>query len=156
MRRDEIGDQLKDVSFDFFYWFSRFEFALKENNFLKDHRAGAKAEPGWEEFRANYQSKYVASSEAQRMIALHPKRQFVAEHGEPVWRPVGIGHCRNDLCRVITMLRTIRNNLFHGGKHGDADIDSKERNLELLSCGKVVLDQLAKQADLTHDYERYY
>lgn len=54
------------------------------------------------------------------------------------------------------MLRTIRNNLFHGGKHGDVDMDSKERNLELLSCGKIVLDQLADGAGIYDDYRRWY
>lgn len=156
MRRDEINESLKEASFDFFYWFSRFEFALKENGFLKDHRVGAKAEPNWSELQKRWQSEYVASPEAQRLIELHPKRQFVVEHAEPAWKPVGISHCNNDLCRVIAMLLTVRNNLFHGGKHGDSDVDRKERNLELLICGKIVLDQLANMADFIHDYERCY
>lgn len=54
------------------------------------------------------------------------------------------------------MLKTVRNNLFHGGKQGDNDIDSKERNLKLLSLGKVVLDQLARLARFDDDYERSY
>lgn len=156
MRRDEIDNQLKEASFEFFYWFSRFEFALKENNYLKDHRPGAKAEPSWEEFQERGLPECVASPEVRRLIELHPKRQYVKGHRETEWKPVGISHCKNDLCRVITMLRTLRNNLFHGGKHGDIDVDSKERNLELLGCGKAVLDQLAHIADFTNDYVRYY
>lgn len=54
------------------------------------------------------------------------------------------------------MLRTVRNNLFHGGKHGDEDLDSKERNVELLRCSKVVLDQLADEAGFAGDYKRFY
>jgi hypothetical protein len=156
MRRDEIDDELKDVSFDYFYWFSRFEFALKEKEYLKNHDIGANAEPSWDEFHEKNKTEYVASEEARQLIELHPERQFVAESGKLDWRPVGTSHCGNDLCKVIAMLKTVRNNLFHGGKHGDNDIDSKERNLKLLSLGKVVLDQLARLARFEDDYERSY
>ena len=156
MRKDEIDHELKDVSFDYFYWFSRFEFALKEKGYLKNHNVGAKAEPSWVEFRERYKTEYVASEEARLLIELHPKRQFVTEHGKLDWRPVGISHCSNDLCKVIAMLNAVRNNLFHGGKHGDDEVDSKERNLKLLSLGKVVLDQLARLARFEDDYERSY
>lgn len=156
MRRDDIDNQLKDASFEFFYWFSRFEFALKENKCLKSQKPGANAEPNWKKFQSDHKTEYVASTEARELIGLHPKRQYVAEHGELEWKPVGISHCNNDLCKVVAMLCTIRNNLFHGGKHGDTDLDSKERNLKLLAGGKVVLDQLAELAGFTSDYKRYY
>jgi len=156
VRLDEIDDELREISFDYFYWFSRFEFALKENNYLKDKTAGAKAEPNWEEFRERYKNEYIASEEASKLIELHPKRQFVTNTGELDWKPVGVDHCSNDLCKVITMLNTVRNNLFHGGKHGDIDVDSKERNIELLSIGKVVLKQLAELSGIEHDYSRHY
>ncbi len=156
MHKDEIDDKLKDVSFDYFYWFSKFEFALKEKGYLKNHDVGAKAERSWNEFCESYSTEYVASEEARLLIELHPKRQFVAEHGKLHWRPVGISHCNNDLCKVVTMLNTVRNNLFHGGKYGDNEVDSKERNLKLLSLGKVVLDQLAKFAKFKDDYECSY
>jgi hypothetical protein len=155
MIKDRIDGCLKDVSFDFFYWFSRFEFALKENGCLKDRSPGSKAEPSWERLKIE---GYTASREACRLVEMHPKRQYVTEGGGLRWEPVGIEHCRKDdeLCRVITMLRTVRNNLFHGGKHGDEDLDSKERNVELLRCSKVVLDQLADEAGIAGDYKRFY
>lgn len=156
MRLEEIDDDLKKISFEFFYWFSRFEFALKENNFLKDKNVGSKAEPNWEEFREMFKNRYIASTEANRLIQLHPKRQFVAQAGELEWKSVGIDHCNNDLCRIVTMLNTIRNNLFHGGKHGDIDVDSKKRNIELLTVGIVLLRQLAELSGIEHDYMRYY
>ena len=156
MRREEIDIELKDATFEYFFWFSRFEFALKENKYLKDHTQGAKAEPSWEQFREKHSSEYVVSREACRLIELHPKRQIVSEQEELEWIPVGVSHCKDDLCRVITMLKAVRNNLFHGGKHGDMEMDSKERNLELLRLGKRILDQLAQVAGLESDYTRYY
>jgi hypothetical protein len=54
------------------------------------------------------------------------------------------------------MLSTVRNNLFHGGKHGDESFDDLDRNLVLLTIGVTVLNQLAEQTDLRNDYTRYY
>lgn len=156
MRREEITEDLEIASFEYFYWFSRFEFALKENKYLKSMEPGAKAEPSWEAFKGRYRANYIPSNEATRLIELHPKRQFVNAHHELDWKPVGLGHCNNDLCKIVTLLNTVRNNLFHGGKHGDTDVDNKERNLELLKISKVVLDQLAAHANVYEDYTRYY
>lgn len=156
MRYDELSEELKIASFEFFYWFSRFEFVLKENGFLKSEESGAKAEPSWEKFRERYKEEYQASDEAKSLIELHPKRQVISAYKQLDWKPVGIDHCNNDLCRVIAMLSTIRNNLFHGGKHGDIEVDDKNRNLLLLSLGKQVLDQLAEQFGYEGDYKRYY
>jgi hypothetical protein len=156
MRQEEISDELKSASFEYFYWFSRFEFLLKENGFLKLEEVGAKAEPSWDSFRGKYKGEYQVSAEAKSLIELHPKRQIVIAGKDLKWVPVGIGHCSNDLCRVITMLTTIRNNLFHGGKYGDIEVDDKNRNLTLLTVGKQVLDQLARQFNYEHDYTRSY
>lgn len=54
------------------------------------------------------------------------------------------------------MLRTLRNNLFHGGKHGDREVDDIERNKQLLKLGKIILDDLADRFDISGDYERVY
>ncbi|PLK48298.1 hypothetical protein [Uliginosibacterium sp. TH139] len=50
MQKDTVPAELTALAFDFFYWFSRFEFALKENKYLKNHAEGATALPGWDEF----------------------------------------------------------------------------------------------------------
>ena len=53
-------------------------------------------------------------------------------------------------------MKTIRNNLFHGGKHGNAGWDSPKRARQLLNDGKAILDQLADLAGFQGDYLRYY
>lgn len=156
MRHDEISEELKESSFEYFYWFSRFEFVLKENGFLKSEDQGAKAEPSWGKFKDKFKDQYNASSEAKALIDLHPKRQVVSVGRSLEWIPVGLDHCTNELCKVITMLCTIRNNLFHGGKHGDFEVDDKQRNLSLLHQAKLVLDQLATQFGYNDDYTRTY
>ncbi|MDF2183118.1 hypothetical protein [Neptuniibacter sp. CAU 1671] len=156
MRYDQLSDDLRNASFEFFYWYSRFEFVLKENGFLKYEELDAKAEPSWKKFREKYEEEYRASKEENLLVKLHPKRQVVSASNQLDWKPVGISHCNSDLCCVITMLSTIRNNLFHGGKHGDMEVDDIDRNISLLSFGKQVLDQLAEQFGYEADYKRYY
>ena len=46
MQKDAVPVGLTALAFDFFYWFSRFEFALKENKYLENHSEGATALPG--------------------------------------------------------------------------------------------------------------
>lgn len=156
MRKDDIKDNLKEQAFDFFYWFSRFEFALKENNFLKRNRAGENAEPGWDAFVERYAEAFEHTEKTNKLVNLNPKRQKVAEHSDLEWREVGLDDCNSELCKVVRLLKTIRNNLFHGGKHGAEGWDNPERTEELLVVGKSILDQLARLADIEADYTQYY
>lgn len=156
MWRAKIDADLEKASFEYFYWFSRFEFMLKENRFLKETEPGSKAEPSWEKFVKHFHKKYSPSPEAMRLIELHPKRQFVSNGNELEWKRVGFDHCKNALCKTTTMLLTVRNNLFHGGKHGDVEMDDKSRNMELLQISKTILDQLAAVAGYEADYSRNY
>lgn len=156
MRKDEISENLKERAFDFFYWFSRFEYALKENQFLQHCGVGDNAEPGWDVFVERYAGAFDHTEQTIKLIELNPKRQKVGVHSKLEWREVGLADCSSELCKVIRLLKTIRNNLFHGGKHGAEGWDNKERTEELLVTGKSILDQLAELAQIEVDYARYY
>ncbi|HIF9326956.1 TPA: hypothetical protein ACX6RP_003417 [Photobacterium damselae] len=156
MRKEEIHERLTAQAFDFFYWFSRFEFALKEHGYLKNQQEGANAEPCWEDFVASYSEQFVITRDSYRLISLDPKRQKVGKNKKLVWKSVGRQGCNNTLCMVVRLLKTIRNNLFHGGKHGADGWDDPKRMQDLLAAGKNVLDQLAKMADWEADYTQYY
>lgn len=156
MRKNDIDELLKNQAFDFFYWFSRFEFALKENHILKREDIGENAEPGWEAFVDRYAEKFDHTPETSKLIELNPKRQKIGEHLELVWHEVGLVDCNSELGRVVRLLKTVRNNLFHGGKHGAEGWDNPERTAELLTIGKSTLDELARLADIEADYSGYY
>jgi len=156
MRKDEIQKDLREFAFDFFYWFSRFEFALKENQFLKHDNVGANAEPVYEYFSEKYAEIFQHTNENNRLIELKPKRQKVGENSELQWKSVGLEGCKSEIGKIICLLKTVRNNLFHGGKHGAEGWDQPDRTRELLIVGKNILDQLAKLADFESDYTQYY
>ena len=60
------------------------------------------------------------------------------------------------LRRVVGHCLTVRNNLFHGGKHGGGGWVQPERTRLLLANGIAVLDDLAERAGFGGDYSGYY
>jgi hypothetical protein len=64
MHQTQITNGLKNASIEFFYWFSRFEFALKENWYLKDTTFGARVEPSRKAFFDKWSATYVRSAAA--------------------------------------------------------------------------------------------
>lgn len=156
MRREDITDELKDLAFDFLYWFSRFEFSLKENKFLKNDKIGANAEPAWDDFVVQYAADFKHTPQTQELLRLNPMRQKVGANSCLEWKDVVLDDCLSDLCKIVRLLKTIRNNLFHGGKHGAEGWDDVNRTMQLLSCGKSILDQLIGMTNFQADYARYY
>jgi hypothetical protein len=155
MRHEEIPEQLRNLAFDFFFRFSRFEFALKEARILKDGRVGANAEADWDSFIRAFSNEYVLSPAGKALVEARPQRQIVGEH-ELEFRHVAFNPGASDLEKVVRLANTVRNNLFHGGKHGVAYWDDPERMQLLLGTTIAVLGDLAAQTGLTADYERYY
>jgi hypothetical protein len=155
MRQDEISRELRDLAFDFFYWFSRFEFALKEAPYLEDDKVGARAMPGWEKFFADWQDRYTLTPASQKLIDAKPHRQVVGPNGLD-FAEVRFDDKPSDLVKVIQLAKTVRNNLFHGGKHGSAYWDDPDRMRTLIPIAKAALDDIAQQTGLGADYSRYY
>ena len=50
VKHEDIDADLQELAFLFFYKYSRFGFALKENGYLRDRNPGSSAIPGWREF----------------------------------------------------------------------------------------------------------
>ena len=138
--------QHKDIYFDFFYYFSRFEFALKKVGFKKKGSYKVVL-ADWSKFSKKYKKKYTISEEAKELISLKPKCFVYTGRGEIGWRDL---KTRSDfplLSCVVLYLKTVRNNLFHGGKHnpeGISNPDQAERDKKLVEVGKTVLDELAR------------
>lgn len=156
MRKEDVAADLSKLAFDFFYWFSRFEFALKENGYLKSHQVGAKADAGWSDFIGKWESRFSVSPEAKALLDSPPEQQIVLAGGMLDWRPVGLGDTKSDLARVVRLVKTVRNNLFHGGKHGGKGWDDPKRTEFLLVTARSVLDQLSEFASIEADYKQCY
>ena len=132
----------RDLLLDFFMLFSRFEYALKRAGKYARGGRNDSAEPDWEAFAndatAAWQGSGGASLPATVTLASAPPRRQVFRDGRLGWAdpPVVSGQSLNDVLRLV---RTVRNNLFHGGKHPDGDIDEVSRNTALLTASVAVL-----------------
>ncbi len=151
MSYDNIHDELQKLTFDYFYWFSRFEFALKENRKIY---AGCRnsALADWNEFAKEYEKHYRLDDSAKKLLENPPKYQVVENNNYYKWEPVSFDCNLSDLSRIIIIIKTIRNNLFHGGKHGVNGWDDPDRVKFLLGLGISVLNSLANIAGYEADY----
>ena len=156
MRHEGISADLERLAFLFFYKYSRFEFALKQNGYLRDSNPGNPAMPDWYKFAEERCSDYRVSVEAAELIGDPPKYQAVAANGLPEWKHVDLVRYADDIGKVIRLLQTVRNNLFHGGKHGAEGWDRPGRTERLLTLGATVLDQIAEESGLQGDYIGFY
>jgi hypothetical protein len=150
----DIPDDLQELCIEYFFMFSRFEYALKENGFLKKSRY-KNAEPNWKKFVEEFGSTYVPSDEARNLLKNPPDRHIVRDDCCQ-WEKIDFDHFASDLDKVVFIIKTIRNNLFHGGENSHPDWDNPERNAFLIKNAISVLGNLAELSELERDYWRNY
>ena len=120
MGREEVSCELRGLAFEFFFRFTRFEFALKENGYLRNPNPVARATPGWDHFIARWHKGYQGSDDARRLIDAAPKRQVVGPTISPEWRTVDLRDCKGQLGRVIRLRREKLRQVFRReGRHPD-------------------------------------
>jgi hypothetical protein len=156
MRHEDIAEPLRTLAFDFFFFFSRFEFALKEAGYLKSDKPEAAAQAGWGRYTKAFEAQYVLSAQGQALIDAQPQKQVVAANQDLVFSPVTFKAGDSDLEKVTMLARTVRNNLFHGGKHVAKGWDDPKRMRNLLEVALATLDDLAEQTGLQADYTGHY
>jgi len=156
MRHDEVKAELGQLAFDFFYWFSRFEYALKDAGFLRSKEVGVPAEPSWKKFCQKYRDNYQPGAAARALLDASPQCQIVAAGGGLDFAPVLFNPGVSELDKVVELARTVRNTLFHGGKHGSVFWDDPTRMQLLLTTTTGVLSELAELGGLQGEYEREY
>lgn len=164
MTNELTGSGYETLALRFFKRFSRFEFALKTHFFLSPID---RAEADWYKFAEKLEGKVALPSNFAAVNKAPPKKQMIDRSGaQPklVWKATGPPVANpSDLVLSVHYLKTIRNNLFHGGKSvDDSEWDDIERNTALLSFGIELMDSLAKcycenfPGSFLNDYEDCY
>jgi hypothetical protein len=143
------------LSYDFFRLFSRAEYALKAEAYFKlpkpqenGELAVIRAEPDWECYAKDVSAAFQAMihqedplRQAVESLRAQPPRKQVIKAGKLDWEPMdGIDGEAAPVTKDI--LRTIRNNLFHGGKWGPGGWENVERTDYLLSAAIIALNGL--------------
>lgn len=154
MKHSAISPDLNVAAFDFLFWFSRFEYALKTHGYLKSTGTGKKAEPNWDLFVKRNRNKYVPSAAALGLAKARPRQQVVAANARLGWQELQFAETEFELQKATLLLRLVRNNLFHGGNPADAGWDDPQQLATLLGTSRTVLDELAAFAGFKDDYDR--
>lgn len=125
---------------NFILWFSRFEYALKNGGFHKNFY-GYLA-PNWKAMKEHLKhtpTPAVLTEALEYLVATPPKKQKINLDWEPVTGSSGWPF-------LIECLLTIRNNLFHGGKHYPGQLLSPARDVALIQYCQTIMTELYKVA----------
>lgn len=152
MARDYVYPDMKELSFEFFYCFSMIEFALKQNKFhLRIGKSNA-VQPDWNRFITIHEHSFPVIPASQELLQLSPKVQVLTDERQLAWEALAFKPEDSPLRQVVISLKTVRNNLFHGGKARDLPA----RTRALLDCGIKVIDHLANVGQFEEDYRGRY
>jgi hypothetical protein len=149
----------RELLLEFLMTFSCFEYALKTTGFFVRTQSPPgrppDARPDWDSFAVSLllQGTFNAEKtgslrEACEYIRNTPPNKQVIINGTVAWetpvRPAG----ESDIQFLLRMVRSVRNNLFHGGKHNIGLHESRERTETLLkSCLTILRECLALAPD---------
>lgn len=156
MPEGSLNSELRELVFCFSYKFSRFEFALKQASLLRSHTPGDRAEPDWRCLVEQNENDYDLSNAAKALIDANPRQQIVGDDGQGLAFVSLERGTASDMAYVVALVRTVRNNLFHGGKHDSEGWDNAVRIRQLIVLSTTVLDELADQTGLGSDYTGFY
>ncbi|MDD4859860.1 MAG: hypothetical protein PHR56_06620 [Dehalococcoidales bacterium] len=163
LKSDEfVRHLLKDISnnadwLQLFLMFSRFEYALKRSGYIKtsdDTRAEGLTCDGiscyrgyvtadWRKFGTAIKASFAENRNPILLDAINllfeypPYKQVLNTHKELDWREPE--YKKRDLQSLIQIVKTVRNNLFHGGKYPTMPVQDPSRDVELVRNCIVVL-----------------
>ena len=134
---------------EFFYFFARFEYALKATGFCINRNG---AEPDWNRFSQVIEPAFINPEpfiiDSIRYISQNPPLKQVFHAGHLEWVNSEPQTSRTSE-KLLIYVRRVRNNLFHGGKFSNGYFDNTERNsLLLLHCTNLLHYCLLKNSDL--------
>ncbi len=131
----EYTMSLEDDAKEYFIFFSKFEYALKEAGLFKKEQV--RAEPDWGEYINSLSELSLddlsVSDDAKYLIKNPPKNQII-NNGKLGWKKINL----TCLCDAINACKRVRNNLFHGAKPSNSGNDT-ERNKKLLKGSMDIL-----------------
>lgn len=137
---------------EFLAVFSRMEYALKASGYA----IGAnKVEAWWDKFANDVEAQFKAVKDenfvgAVKYILTAPPRKQVLNGNAVAFADQTIDQNQGTAQQVLLMIRTVRNNLFHGGKVLPDGEKEAGRNERLVVSSLVVLRRCVSLNDGVH------
>jgi hypothetical protein len=151
---------------EFFLNFSQFEYALKASGYFQRPNLNRQnrtepqdAKPDWVSFGVAMRSIFQIDRNEELQKACQymlddPPRKQVIVNDSAAWETPVRSPQESDVQFLLRMVRCVRNNLFHGGKHNNELHGDTQRKELLLRSGLVILHEclrLAPQVKLKFD-----
>lgn len=139
----QIADSTdRKLAWQFFVFFSRFEYALKRGPYLK--QGIEEAQPNWDKFASDHSEAFelVADNRLANAVAYFknsPPRKQVRKAGRLDWSDPCAHTNGPVLVWLLRAIRIVRNNLFHGGKFPQFPVSDSSRDRELIENAIIVL-----------------
>jgi hypothetical protein len=147
----------RELILAFFLTFSRFEYALKASGFFKkpnekgyDTQHPPMADPDWDSFAVSLRTCFSTDRSEQLALACEyllgspPNKQVILRDGPRwtiAWETPVRPQNEADIEFILRMVRSIRNNLFHGGKYSTEVHKDTERTEQLLRSSITILEE---------------
>jgi hypothetical protein len=147
----------KELAIEFLGIFARFEYALKRAGFIEGNENRVAAD--WDRFGRELE---LAKPEVlapivgcgQYLLSNPPKKQAI-EDGRLVWKTRGASG-RSTIEEILLSVRTVRNNVFHGGKFPEGPVSEPLRNERLIRDCLAVLNALLSFPELPGRIVEYF
>ena len=140
----DSGD--RQLAWQIFVFFSRFEYALKRcPNYLKPSAA-----PNWDRFSSDHDSEIRRHTSPPLAAAIeyfktYPPQKQEQVDGQLTWsEPKGYDEKERLLVWLLSAVRRVRNNLFHGGKFPGLPVSDPSRDRDLMRHAIAILDTSLK------------
>ncbi len=151
---DDLGMD-RELLLNFFLRFSRFEFALKAAGYAVGNET--RVDPNWTDFARDITADFdrVHSPElddACDFFLTNPPHKQVLVNGQLAWSGQLPNEQDGEVALLLSLVRRVRNNLFHGGKYNAGLHDEPARNTRLLHSGLLVLDECLRTSDRVRRY----
>jgi hypothetical protein len=134
--------------------FSRIEYSLKATIKYADDRE-TKVDPSWDRFANEIHEKFLQIEDIELKSAVDylvnnsPKKQILDDN-KLIFQEQEIDQNQKLTQQILLMVRTVRNNLFHGGKYHS---NAEGRDALLIKHSLKVLSECAK---IDEDVYRFY
>ncbi|MBP6242362.1 MAG: hypothetical protein KA389_06085 [Hydromonas sp.] len=132
------------LAWEFFIFFARFEYSLKRKSEYLMHK-NADAKPNWDKYASDVNGDFISMEskeldDATTYFIETPPCKQITKDGELRWSdPQKWNRKEPKLIWLLGVVRTVRNNLFHGGKYPLVLVREPSRDSELIKHALVIL-----------------
>ena len=145
------------LAWEFFIFFARFEYSLKRNKYLMHKNWDAI--PNWDKYASDVNGCFDSTASEELKAAIDffiktPPCKQITKDGELRWSdPQKWNRKEPKLIWLLGVVRTVRNNLFHGGKYPLVLVREPSRDVYLIKYALVILQYALS---LNHDIEQIF